>query len=52
MIEARPLHTLQKYTRQPDKLAEALSELERSDWPVQKLNWRVDLTTPYWSAVM
>ena len=20
--------------------------------PVQKLNWRVNLTTPYWSAVM
>ena len=51
-IEARPLHTLQNYARQPDRLADALSELEHSDWPVQKLNWRSDLATPYWSAVM
>ena len=51
-IEARPLHTLQNYAHQPDKLADALSELERSDWQVQKLNWRSDLATPYWSAVM
>ena len=51
-IEARPLHALQKYARPRDKLAEALAELEHSDWPVQKLNWRVDLTTPYWSAMM
>ena len=51
-IEARPLHTLQNYAREPDTLADALSELERSDWQVQKLNWRSDLATPYWSAVM
>lgn len=51
-IEARPLHALQKYARKPDKLAEALAELERSDWQVQKLDWRADLATPYWSAVM
>jgi hypothetical protein len=52
VIEARPLHALQKYARQPDKLADALSELERGDWQVQKLNWRSDLARPYWSAVM
>ncbi len=51
-IEARPLHSLQNYARQPDRLADALAALERSDWQVQKLNWRSDLTTPYWSAVM
>ena len=51
-IEARPLHTLQKLARKPDTLAEALVELERGDWPVQKLDWRVDLASPYWSAVM
>jgi hypothetical protein len=51
-IEARPLHILQNYARKPDKLADALSALERSDWPVQKLDWRVDLATPYWSTVM
>jgi len=51
-IEARPLHTLQNYPREPDRLADALSELERGDWQVQKLNWRSDLATPYWSAVM
>ena len=51
-IEARPLHTLQKLPRKPDTLAEALVELERGDWPVQKLDWQVDLASPYWSAVM
>ena len=51
-IEARPLHALQKYAREPDKLADALAELEHGNWQVQKLNWRSDLATPYWSAVM
>ena len=51
-IEARPLHTLQKLARKPDALAEALSELETADWPVQKLDWRVDSASLYWTAVM
>jgi capsular polysaccharide synthesis protein len=51
-IEARPLHSLQKYAKQPDRLADALAGLEREDWPLQKLDWRVDLTSPYWRPVM
>jgi hypothetical protein len=51
-IEARPLHRLQNYAKQPDRLADALAGLEREDWQLQKLDWRVDLTAPYWRAVM
>jgi hypothetical protein len=51
-IEARPLHTIQHYARNPDAVAEILAKIDGADWPVQKLNWRVDLSTPYWSAVI
>lgn len=51
-LDARPSHSLQTYSRDEHGLARALSEIDRSDWMLQKLDWRADLTAPYWGEVL
>jgi hypothetical protein len=50
-LDARPMHSLQNYAKKENGLKEALVELERNDWPLQKLNWRADLDSLYWHEV-
>ena len=55
--QARPLNasspqSLQDYAREKHALAKALYMIDREVWPLQKLNWRADLTTQYWSGVL
>ena len=51
-LDARPMHSLQNYAKKDNGLTEALVEIERNDWPLQKLNWRADLASPYWHEVL
>ena len=51
-LAADPAHRLQILARDPDGLARALDEIDVEDWPVQKLDWRVDAASPYWAAVL
>jgi hypothetical protein len=38
--------------KQHDGLQRALDGIDHDGWTLQKLDWRVDLATPYWTAVM
>jgi hypothetical protein len=51
-LDAVPPHELQVLASRRGGLAAALEGIDRGDWPLQKLDWRVDLDSPYWSAVM
>lgn len=51
-LDARQMHELQTYAKERNGLTKALFALERNDWPMQKLNWRADLTSVYWSEVL
>lgn len=50
--DARPMHGLQTYAREEGGLTKALVELEAGEWPLQKLSWSTDLTSPYWREVV
>jgi hypothetical protein len=51
-LDARPAHRLQELARRRHGTAAALAAIDRGEWPLQKLDWRIDLSFPYWSAVM
>jgi hypothetical protein len=51
-LDAEPAHRLQVLAGVPDGLAQAVNEIDAEHCPVQKLNWRVDVTSPYWSGVL
>jgi hypothetical protein len=51
-LEAGLSHSLQAFADRRDGLAMALEAIDRGDWTLQKLDWRTDLASPYWSAVM
>jgi hypothetical protein len=51
-LDAIPPHRLQALARRPGGLARAIEAIDRDAWPLQKLDWRVDADSPFWSAVM
>jgi len=51
-LDAGPPHRLQDLGGAGDGPARALAELEQADWVLQKLDWRADPASPYWSAVL
>jgi hypothetical protein len=51
-LEAVMAHGLQALSGEDNGLAPALEAIDRGDWPLQKLDWRADIDSPYWSAVL
>jgi hypothetical protein len=45
-------HRLQALSRRPDGLPAALAHVDAGETPMYKLDWRVDTSNPYWSAVL
>ena len=52
VLEAGPSHRLQALAKEPEGLAQALDLINHGRSLMQKLNWRIDLSAPYWNAVM
>ncbi len=55
--EAKPMeaciaHDLQTWSDCEGGLERALRMLRHCSWTVQKLDWRLDATNPYWSEVV
>jgi hypothetical protein len=51
-LQAKTGHRLQALAKQHDGLQRALDGIDHDGWTLQKLDWRADLATPYWTAVM
>lgn len=51
-LEAGPCHELQSLAGIPDGAAAAEARIRTENWPVQKLDWRIDPSSPYWSRVL
>jgi hypothetical protein len=51
-LDAVQAHSLRTLARRPDGLDAALTGIENGGWPLQKLDWRFDLASPYWGPVM
>jgi hypothetical protein len=49
---AKPMHMLQTYAKEAGGLTKALAGLETDEWPLQKLSWSTDVSSPYWHEVM
>jgi hypothetical protein len=51
-FSAEPPHRLQNFETLPNGIEEARKEIDSGLIPMYKLNWRVDSSTPYWTAVL
>jgi hypothetical protein len=51
-LDGAQAHRLQTLAREPGGLDAAWRGIEQGGWPVQKLDWRLDLASPYWGPVM
>ena len=51
-LDARPPHRLQELAASEDGIEQVFAMLEDPSLVLQKLDWRADLKSPYWSAVM
>jgi hypothetical protein len=51
-LDAALRHSLQALAHREDGLALAFEAIDRGDWALQKLDWRIDIASPFWSAVM
>ena len=49
--DAAPMHTLQHLAPLPDGEDQALAALADTSWPLQKLDWRVEIGHGYWNGV-
>lgn len=45
-------HRLQSFAASPHGIADARQEIDRGETPMYKLDWRLDVNRPYWSAVL
>jgi hypothetical protein len=51
-LDSAPPHRLQRLAKTEGGLALALAGIEGDDWLLQKLDWRIDESDRYWSAVL
>ena len=49
---AGPSHRLQELAASSDGIEEAMRDIDSGLVPVYKLDWRVDNSSPYWSAIL